>query len=137
MEMWPGLMQANILYRHICTYTHTHTLFSPSLYSGVYGGGLELSPSTESSGSETPPSSPDRLRLSSMLSSPPSRSPREPAGGKEGELRTCVEMPATSGELNLILTDEDTSETMIRFGMLNISQVFLSKLQKRSAPNAS
>lgn len=58
--------------------------FSPSLYNGVYGGGLELSPSAESSGSEAPPSSPDRLRLSGVFSSPPSRSPREPVGKRRG-----------------------------------------------------
>jgi len=54
-------------------------LLSPSLYSDVYAGVLEASPSAESSGSEAPPSSPDRLRLSGVFSSSPTRSPREPA----------------------------------------------------------
>lgn len=59
------------------------SLVLPSLYSGVYGGGLELSPSAESSGSEAPPSSPDRLRVSAVVSSPPSRSPKEPVVKKK------------------------------------------------------
>lgn len=64
---------------------------SPSSSAGDKDG-LEASPSAESSGSEAPPSSPDTLRVSRALSSPPSRSPGEPVGrtGEKNPLVTAV-----------------------------------------------
>ena len=58
---------------------------SPSLQSGVRDGGLQPSNSAESSRSEAPPSSPDKLTSSGGFSSPVSRSPMEPTARKEKE----------------------------------------------------